>query len=254
MNDKMAGKKKSEKNIADLEFKPLNDGLGFHPFSDGMPYAPVSKSPQQIANRPLSYARNEPTLGSLNNTKTNLLQDHPPRIHVPIAYEHSKTGPVFTRENIQSQTPADAVQTSSETMSSYGLIYLLKRVIAYCLDTVFNALLMGGVLYAVFSARKGSLKLFEESEVWIFLSLAFIGFNWIFIILEETFFKTTLGKRLFGLEFRSSGVGLFFRGMSFPFSVLAMGLGLIWALIDKNKRCWHDLIFKAQPEEMKPHD
>ncbi len=75
-------------------------------------------------------------------------------------------------------------------------------------------------------------------------------FNWAITTAQEVAFSTSLGKRLFGLALNGSASAIFLRAFFFLPSVGFAGIGLIWALFDRRKRCWHDLVVDLQPTEI----
>jgi len=80
------------------------------------------------------------------------------------------------------------------------------------------------------------------------LFLAF--FNWAITTAEEVAFGTSIGKRLFGLAIQGSASAIFLRAFFFLPSTCFGGIGILWALFDRRRRCWHDLVVDLQPIEI----
>ena len=76
----------------------------------------------------------------------------------------------------------------------------------------------------------------------------FLGvFNWALITAQEVAVGTSIGKRVVGLRIPGGATAVFLRAFFFVPSLGFMGLGVLWSLFDRNKRCWHDLIVNTQP-------
>ena len=84
--------------------------------------------------------------------------------------------------------------------------------------------------------------------------LVFVAFlalmNWALITAQEVAFGSTVGKRTFGLYLDASAGKILARSLFFTLSVIFSGVGLIWALFDGKKRCWHDVASGVQPQEL----
>lgn len=128
--------------------------------------------------------------------------------------------------------------------------YLIKRAVAYLLDTVINVFLcLAGFILAMWSQDLNPELIFT-SNMSLLVGLFLFVFNWGVITAQEVAFQTSLGKRIFGLVIEGSASALFLRAFFFIPSVVFGGAGLLWCLFDKKKRCWHDLVVNHQPVDM----
>jgi hypothetical protein len=85
----------------------------------------------------------------------------------------------------------------------------------------------------------------------LLLGVVFLAmFNWSIMTAQEVLLGTTLGKRMFGLVLRGGTSALFLRSFFFLPSLIFCGLGIVWALFDRRKRCWHDHAVDIQPLEL----
>jgi len=131
--------------------------------------------------------------------------------------------------------------------SKLGVVYLLQRMIAWTVDSSIH-LTLGALTLALSLESQGiALDAVLRSDAWIAAALFLVGFNWALILAQEVAFGTSLGKRLCRLEIEGSPAALFVRAFFFIPSQLLFGLGLVWALFDSEKRCWHDRVADARP-------
>ena len=216
----------------DLNFRPLSDGLGFHPFSDGLPYAPTQKTPPPRA----SYGSGAVSAG------------RPIFIHSPTSAPKPLVAtPV---QVVATPAPTFALESLRSTDTSYGFGYLAKRVIAYGLDTAFNLAICLGALSTVLFKKDFSRETLTNPGILI-LAVLFLAFcNWGITTAQEVGFGTSLGKRVFGLSLRGTGMAAFMRALYFIPSICFAGIGLIWSVFDSKKRCWHDIASGLQPDEI----
>lgn len=260
-----------------ITFKPASKGLGFHPFSDGLPYAPVSKRPgyrenQELrklkpqaegvgavaAGRPsfvipqrITSPRIDPT--PLEKQKTllrqpeiapsSLLKDIPltPKKLANVTFNHPEKAPQKTQA-----FTAEPTQIEDKP----GLLFLVKRTLSYLIDTLVNVSLCSAIVAATFWALQIHPGRIVSME-FILLSVLFLGvFSWSLITAQEVAFHTSLGKRLFRIEVDAPGTTLLLRSLFFLISLSMLGLGLFWALFDKKRRCWHDIITDSSPMEI----
>lgn len=237
----------------DLSFKPITDGLGFHPFSDGLPYAPVSKvasKPQVTAPRATPPAQLSPAatprmgVGATAAGRPTFAPTAP-RVSVPVART-----PVSAPVQTQTQTVAKEARPEPKFDAQPGFGYLIKRVVAYVLDSTLNIGLCLGALSAALWRQNVDPGTLINPGVAV-LALAFLAvFNWALITAQEVAFGTSFGKRIFGLAIHGSALATFLRAICFIPSAAFCGLGLAWALVDRNKRCWHDVVSGLQPKEI----
>lgn len=218
--------KNMEQKKSEIQFKPITHGLGFHPFSDGLPYAPVVKS--------------SPPMGS------GAVAAGPPRIMAPIVRPKLPyPGISQKKEALISESPPPVL-----AVPSFGLGYLFKRVLAYLLDSTANTMLCILTLGSVYFHQDLDPELLMNPGLVFLISLFLFVFNWALITAQEVAFGTSFGKRTFGLVLKGGSGALFWRSVFFLMSVGFFGMGLLWALFKKNKRCWHDVAVDLQPIEL----
>ncbi len=217
------------KNIPELEFRPLTSGLGFHPFSNGLPYAPVTKAP--VAQKKIRSGTGATVAGPPVFTK-NL-----PKISVPVAQLPS------------SSQPAQEFESSLVLPTSFGFGYLFARILAYVIDSSINLVVCGIALGVVLRKQNISPELLLSPGIAAMLAVFLFVFNWALIAAQEIAFGTSVGKRMLGLGLKGSTSAVFLRSFFFLFSTGFFGLGLIGALFSPAKRCWHDSALNLQPTE-----
>lgn len=242
----------------EIRFKPLTDGLGFHPFEDGLPYAPASKKQStpttgagataagraQFAYPPSAAAANP-------SPKQPSYPQAPPRNFATTNADITADKIRRELEAIQSQRLEQARTTASRIHKPleihFGLGYSFERAFAFVLDSAFNLSICASILStALMSADLDQLKTLTSGAsiaVVVFLFLC----NWALLAAQEVAFGTTIGKRIFGLRLNGSGFECFIRSVLFMFSLLFGGLGILMAIFDSKKRCWHDRMTKIQP-------
>lgn len=230
----------------DLKFRPLTEGLGFHPFSDGLPYAPVSKHktrPSSPAEKPQPYATGA---GAVAAGQPRFATPAA-RVRVPVARAPEKASNLIPSDHA---AISEAAPLSSRLQPRYGFAYLFKRVLAYILDTALNiSACVAALSFVLVRIAVEPLTLMDQSV--LLLSVPFVlFFNWALIAAQEVAFSTSVGKRIFGLHLDGSATAIFLRACFFIPSILFVGVGLIWALFNKRKRCWHDMIVDLQPKEV----
>ena len=138
-----------------------------------------------------------------------------------------------------------------------------RRVFAGLFDgllvaTVAVALLLEMIAAVSLAERFGWIALDALAiEEWLLLSIP-LGFTWgllavivfpmAYFIICEGACGQTLGKRLFSLvvvsaEGQPIGYGrALARLLTLPYSLLPVGLGILWAALPPAKRAWHDYI------------
>jgi uncharacterized RDD family membrane protein YckC len=77
-----------------------------------------------------------------------------------------------------------------------------------------------------------------------------LGVHWLLLLVTEVTFMNTFGKRAFGLKLQGTRSAAFLRAFFFVPSALFFGLGIVWSLFDRRKRCWHDHFVDSQPIEV----
>lgn len=230
----------------ELDFKPLSSGLGFHPFSDGLPYAPLSKSPGQA--KPAQNLTNG--TGAISAGAPRFAATLPATIKVPVAQPAPQT---LVQTAAQAAAKAAAPSTVQERLSAseqrLGWGYVFKRVLAWTLDSVLNTVICFAALSMALWNQNLAPELLLNPGTLMVSALFFAAFSWALVTAQEIAFGTTLGKRLFGLRLDGTTSAIFLRAFFFLPSMGFAGAGLLWSLVDRRKRCWHDLIFDLQPIE-----
>lgn len=239
-----------KKNDTEIHFKPLTEGLGFHPFSDGLPYAPVSKN-AEIRKPNFSQPVVKPPL-----------TPHPSKIlgmgaiaAGPAVFPKKVAVPVVSPS--RSLMPQALAETRVEPKSRipivdqhFGFVYLLKRVFSFLLDSFLGLAACGTALSSVLLRQDITPETFFTPSVLFLIGLFSFFFNWALICAEEVAFGTTIGKRFFGLGIQGSPSAIFLRSFFFLPSIGFCGIGIIWALFNSKRRCWHDVVVDLQPIEI----
>lgn len=131
-----------------------------------------------------------------------------------------------------------------------GIGYLFKRVAAYGIDSALNVTLSGVALVFVFMRLGLQYESLLRADAAI-LTAAFLGvLNWALIAAQEIAFGTSFGKRVFRLALDGSATAIFLRSFFFAASVAFFGVGLVWSVLNRRRRCWHDMIVDLQPIEI----
>ena len=250
----MEEQKTTDQRSPDITFRPLTEGLGFHPFSDGLPYAPITKKPYTGSQNTTPGAG----LGAVSAGPPQLAHSVPqPRFapSVPLNLKSSKaSGPVIEAKAEALNLTGKKISLQDSLRSSIedwvpGYAYLIKRVAAYLFDSTLNSLIFGIIAVEFIWKQDASLDILTHSSVILAASLLMFFWNWILIAIQETLFGVTVGKYIFGLSLRGSGVILFLRSFFFIPSISFLGVGLLFSLFDRRKRCWHDRVVGVQPLE-----
>ncbi len=259
---------------SELKFKPITEGLGFHPFSDGMPYAPLSQAPgtsrTAATAAAISQGAGAVSAGTPKFSYPTPRAEKPvltPRVSVPVVQSGTVASPAaITRAQPAMQTPASAAaaavaaavaakvaqQAEAQRFAApeYGFFYLIKRVLAYAVDTVVNFSLCIGALSLALWKQDLNPELLVNPSVLLVSTLFFVVFHWAILTSQEIAFGTSFGKRMFRLALDGSTSAIFLRSFFFFPSVAFGGLGLLWGLFNKKRRCWHDSIVDLQPIEI----
>ncbi|HLE01277.1 MAG TPA: RDD family protein [Bdellovibrionota bacterium] len=222
-----------------LIFRPMTEGLGFHPFSDGLPYAPISKS---VGRSTRSSSPSRATGAGAVAAGPAIPIPSVSRVSVPVA---RVTPNSVAHSNAISRAVAPPLPQVERPQNGFG--YVLKRILAYSVDTGFNLLVGGAALSWVLWNESLSPDALLGPGI-ILLALLFLAFfSWALITAQEIAFGTSIGKRLFGLHLPGSASTLLLRAILFVPSLTFAGLGLCWALFGRQKRCWHDIVVGVQP-------
>lgn len=257
------------KHIPEISFRPITEGLGFHPFSDGLPYAPVVKnSKPQLSNQPIQQNLSN-GIGAVSagppafthRVKTSPAQRtgmNIPNVSVPVAPVDTKSTIkqplVRERASITSQPihtafekPAVQLKVEQTQSNKFNFGYVFRRIFAYNIDVIINLAISVGTLTGISWLGEINLGILLNENIVLVSIVLFSILNWFLLMLQEVTFKTTLGKHIFGLGFQASGLLIFARALFFIPSFLFFGLGIAWSVIDRQKRCWHDLVVGVQP-------
>lgn len=237
----------------ELKFEPITEGLGFHPFADGLPYAPRSTTPAAKPRpkaAPLSERPSHPPMGS-GAELAGRPQFAPPRARVSVPVASSSAPVAAAAQAVPApQTAQTAPSPLSELKEIYGFGYLFKRAAAYIVDTILNLSLCLGALNAALWHQNIQADMLLNPGVVLIAGLFLGFFSWALVTAQEVVFGTSIGKRLFGLALRGGTTETFLRAFFFLSSVGFFGVGLIWAIFDRRRRCWHDLMADLQPQEI----
>ncbi len=248
-----------------LQFRPLHQGVGFHPFSDGLPYAPAvptrtNQAPSTpttgtgaIAAGPARPVISRPLAQPMPMPRSPVMI--PPSIRVPgptlprpDAFLRHQPNQLTIQQPIQhTAQQAPALEAAPNIEKNFGWTYPLARSFAFLLDVTFNVLVTATVVTVALA--------FADLEPWFLLegnlagmTLFFlVAFSWALMTAQEILFKTTIGKRVMGLKLRGTATEIFLRSFFFLPSIGFAGAGILWALFDRDKRCWHDVAINLQP-------
>ncbi len=201
-----------------LNFKPLSKGLGFHPYENGLPYSPTKSAPAPApAPAPRTSGTGAVAAGS----------------------------PTF----VFPKTTAKIVPATLPEVPKLGWNYLTKRVLAFSIDSFVNMSLAFGVLITSLWQEDVSLGFFFNPSVFLITAGFLLFFSWALTTAQEVAFGTSIGKKICGLSMEGSALATVVRALFFIPSFLCLGLGVLWAGVDSNRRGFHDLISGIQPEE-----
>ena len=250
----------------ELSFRPLSSGLGFHPFADGLPYAPVAKTqtgtvPPQA--RPASTAPFRPALPTTPPSDPSKAPPPAPKfgtgavaagrptfvppqrpLTVSVALQTVK------EETARIEAERAAAKPLLQAGAQFGYGYAFKRVLAFLLDSSINLGLCSLALLASLWKQGLNLELLVNPGVALLVLLFMTAFNWAVITAQEVAFGTSIGKRVFKLALDGPISVIFLRSILFLLSLGLGGLGIVWALFDRKKRCWHDVVVDVQPIEL----
>lgn len=209
-----------------IHFRPITSGLGFH--ADTRPYAPAIKRPIHTASIPTPNRSTSPEVALLRSA---------------LAIRTTSVLP-------QAPKPQSVLAEKSFAEPHYSFLYSLKRVVAFGLDCVFNLSLFIGAVSVVLWRIDLSPSVLFSRDLALITSLFLFTFTWALTAAQEIAFGTSLGKRSLGLTLQGGAAALFLRSFFFTFSLIFFGLGILWAIFDSKRRCWHDLFVNVQPTEI----
>jgi hypothetical protein len=248
----------------DISFKPITDGLGFHPFSDGLPYAPIAKAPKPTGGLTQSVSATGSGAVAAGPAKMVFPKASPQAgnsslrssVSVPVAknavISREEAGVGIRPVAIPAKQAAAEVKRSADSLSveEYGLSYLLRRSLACVMDTFLLTSVFGiGLNVWLYTHPDASPDDYMTKRMWIIGILCLSLFNWLMTALQEVFMGSTLGKRMFYLKLGGSKTARLKRAILFVPCSLVFGLGILWAVIDSKRCCWHDSLSGIQPTE-----
>jgi hypothetical protein len=212
----------TESGNTPLDFKPAHRGLGFHPFSDGLPYAPSGAT----------------VAGPIRVSPAITLPQPMVIRGKPLAEVQPQPVPPVTATAPVAETPM---------LPRLGLLYLLRRMIAFGIDLVVHPAFSMLVLMGVTVLRGHEPMVLFAAGVFEMALLFSIALGALLMLAQEVILGSTPGKRITGLRLNGGAAAIFMRSFFFIPSVLFMGTGILWALFNRQRRCWHDLASDVQP-------
>jgi hypothetical protein len=229
----------------EIHFKALTPGLGFHPFSNGLPYSPpaakgIPEKPQNFSQGTSAYTAGRPSfVYPKAQTKPS-----PQAIAVPASVKVAAKASAIV--GTQATSPKPLLQTDHHL----GFEYLLKRVLAFFVDSFLNILLSSSILGFCLWSQSNNFDFMMNSGVLLISGCFLIFFNWAMITSQEILFHTSIGKKLFGLRLEGSLGAILGRAVLFIPSAAFFGLGVIWAAFNDNRMSWYDAATGVQPKEV----
>lgn len=249
-----------------IEFKALTDGLGFHPFSNGLPYAPITPNASpKSAPKPSfesgsgAYSAGRPTFVTpqkplVSGPAPSAQIQAPPQIQIQAPSQIRVPVQVKAQAQAQLRQPVAQARAQQKPLLQvephYGFEYVAKRFLAYFVDSFLNMSLGAGAMFFVLWKQTNNLESLLNPSVLIVSMLFLTFFNWAMITAQEVVFRTSAGKRFFGLQLNGSLGQILVRAIFFIPSCCIFGLGVLWLLFSKSGRCWHDSASGVQPQEI----
>lgn len=219
----------------EIQFKALSDGLGFHPFANGLPYSPPANKIQDKSQEKTPVFSNG--TGAYTAGRPSFV------------YPKAQAKPV-----LQTQAQAQVAHTSTKPLlqadQQLGFEYLMKRVLAFFVDSFINILLSSAILGFCLWSQSNNFDFMMNSGVLIISGCFLIFFNWAMITSQEILFHTSIGKKLFGLRLQGSLGAILGRAVLFIPSAAFFGLGVIWAAFSPSRMSWYDAATGVQPKEV----
>lgn len=146
--------------------------------------------------------------------------------------------------------PAKVEVVSVVVEEKLGFSYVARRILAFFIDFSFNTLLAALAGVFVFWKLHLDPTPFLKPENFVLAGLFVFLFSWTLVLAQEIIFHTSLGKLTAGLRLQGNVGNLVLRALGFIVSFSFLGLGLIWSIVDRKRRCWHDLLSGIQPNEV----
>lgn len=191
-------------------FKPMTEGLGLNHFADGLPYTPVAQ----------------------RRAKPMVQFNFPP--------------PRAPRQQASTTEIETATATEAENFNLNSASFI-RRIMAFAFDTAFAAGMFALIVWASFALNGLDIAeiLTSRRGVQMFwpLVLLYVVVHMGYFLIQETTWRRTLGKAIFGIRIVSnSGFATVGRAACFFISAIPFGIGLLWYFFDSKHRCWHDVI------------
>ncbi len=239
---------------SELQFRPLHEGLGFHPFSDGLPYAPAvptTRKPEPMGTGAVAAGPARPVRAPIA-APTSIPAPRMPSLHapkpaIPLMAVGSTAVAATTGAATTGVTAAIPQPSAPRIEKNFGWSYPVARSFAFLFDLIFNLVLTATAVTVGLAFADLEPWFLLEGELAAMTLFFLVAFCWALMATQEIALKTTLGKRLVGLKLRGSTAAIFLRAFFFIPSVAFGGVGILWALFDRDKRCWHDVAVDLQP-------
>jgi uncharacterized RDD family membrane protein YckC len=202
-----------------IGLKPLTEGLGLNHFADGLPYTPAS-------------ARKKPTIQ---------FGYAPPAAPAPL-----KQAPVGTESAARMIERFEAEKDAEPVSAGF-----IRRVLAYGLDMLFSTVIFATIVWVSFTLNGFDVAHLlggtRGAQMFWPLALLYVVVHAGYFLVQETTWRRTLGKAVFGMHIRAqSGFATLGRAVCFLVAVAPLGVGLLWCFFDARRRCWHDVITDSE--------
>lgn len=230
-----------------MRFKPITKGLGFHVFSDGLPYKSEKNVAPQLPKRQLAVESNKEQVKRSALNKPTLANTEERETVKSLLKHQTLPGPIVLGKKVK-QTSLSGKPKNLST--SYSFFYLPKRTLAFITDTLFHSSICFFLLFILSQHMNIPFAAIQNKDSLILSSIFIFIFNWALILAEEVSLGFTLGKKIFGLKIDAPPFVLLARSILFLIGLFSFGTGLWVAFFTPNKSTWHDIVTRAQPEEV----
>ncbi len=150
------------------------------------------------------------------------------------------TPPVMTREVLWSKEVAPAAEVSAQPRHQNHALYRTRRAVAYAVDLLLSGLAVFGI-FGVGAMLSGlNIDVFSSQDALFATGAFFLMFHWLWTTVQEVALKTTFGKNLLGLCLQGGTGVILVRAILFVPSLALGGVGILFSLLDREGRCWHD--------------
>jgi RDD family len=223
----------------EIQFKALTPGLGFHPFANGLPYSPPPNKFQDKFQDKAQENKPQEKAPNFSGGTGAYTAGRP-----SFAFPKAQTKP------IQAQAIPIVPKPLLHADEPLGFEYLLKRVLAFFVDSFLNILLSTTILGICLWNQSNNFDFMMNTGVLMISACFLIFFNWAMITSQEILFHTSIGKKIFGLRLQGSLGAILGRAVLFIPSAAFFGLGIIWTVFNKNRMSWYDAATGIQPKEV----